>query len=242
MIKTFARFNDLPKEVRLIVWELALEGRVVNIMQKPRKTTVMDWERANSATRREDILEAAGLVSGDYWFERDMHIMYGGEEYEGKPTTLDHSLPTQNLAGVVSNSIPPLLLACREAFDIATQHYERIFTCFGAFPQTYFNFQLDTLYIRYDTFDIHRKQDMDGILESVNGLFGIQDVENFRKVEKLAVLLDPITANDPINFYRWWDEFQICFAGIKDLYLVVQHFVQVSCNFSEHRRVQQLIS
>jgi hypothetical protein len=55
-----------------------------------------------------------------------MDVMCGSEAYEadeGKPATLDHSLPTQHLTGVSSNSIPPLLLVFREAFDVVTQHY-----------------------------------------------------------------------------------------------------------------------
>jgi hypothetical protein len=43
-------------------------------------------------------------------------------------------------------------LACRESFSVASKFYTRSFSSFGALPQVYFNFQLDTLHIDDDSF------------------------------------------------------------------------------------------
>ena len=64
------------------------------------------------------------------------------------PPLLDGPLP-----GIKSNT-PPLqiLLACCESFAAATKFYEREFSIDPSYPETYFNFYQDTLYIRHDTF------------------------------------------------------------------------------------------
>jgi hypothetical protein len=62
--KTFHKSGNLPKEIRLLIWESVLPNpRVVNIVQKPLELTVRDWERANGATKREDIFVAAGMTN-----------------------------------------------------------------------------------------------------------------------------------------------------------------------------------
>ena len=54
----------------------------------------------------------------------------------------------QILYGLKSESpVPGTLLACRESFKVASRIYCRAFGSLGAFPETWFNFSQDTLYL-----------------------------------------------------------------------------------------------
>ena len=66
---TFDDFKMLPKELRMIMWEMTWEeehpgwenkGRLVNLIQKSIKESVNDWGRTNDEAGGQEIFEAAG--------------------------------------------------------------------------------------------------------------------------------------------------------------------------------------
>jgi len=67
---------------------------------------------------------------------------------------LDEEALNAPLLGLKSSSQPPaLLFTCVESFEVA-KNYERAFTCSAldaAFPETWFNFKEDIIYLRLDT-------------------------------------------------------------------------------------------
>jgi hypothetical protein len=53
-----------------------------------------------------------------------------------------------DLKGIRTRAPPPVLLyVCRESFQVTCKHYERVFGTKSTFPEVWFNFEIDTLYL-----------------------------------------------------------------------------------------------
>lgn len=91
----------------------------------------------------------------------------------------------QKLYGYYSESTPGVLLACKESFEVASKVYSPAFASLGALPQTYFNFDLDTLYL-----------DANSLKNSLQDTFNLEwllplqedlSLVDLRKVRNLAI-------------------------------------------------------
>ena len=194
--RTFTRFAELPKEIRLLIWEEAIPGpRIVNIRQRYLNKTSDDVLNNGVTKRRGIIAKAAG----------------------NKAITL----PAPRLKGLKSNCPPPsILFVCRESYTVASRYYQRVFHPAGTIPETYFDFQRDTLYLRHDTMCA----DSIGLEAIIDGIAGktdrIYDRDNIARVEKLAVLVDP---NGDDCLESWICYLMATFGGVKQLTIVVEH-------------------
>lgn len=128
-VMEFARFPNLPGEIRHLIWKHALHGpRLVDIRLKMSGK----WETDSLVQSKDGQVH---IISNQYFQPKS-------------PLWIESTCP-----------IPSLLLACRESFRIALPHYQRVFSCTTervfqyktSSPQTYFNFEHDILYMRYDT-------------------------------------------------------------------------------------------
>jgi hypothetical protein len=63
--------------------------------------------------------------------------------------------PKQKCKGFRSRCTPPtLLFVCHESFEVASYHYKKAFGTEHAFPETWFDFERDTLYFGWDDRDL----------------------------------------------------------------------------------------
>lgn len=163
---SFPQFSRMPKEIRLLIWEMALpDPRVVTIESKPMK-------------------KAAADESSRGFFEFMSPI------------------------GITSDSSPPhILLACREAFSVVSKFYEPVFCIFNSFPETYFNFDLDTVYLNSDLFE----------LDLMDSMSLIADQENLQQVHHLAILLDASRLPLIQRIEEWLEPLICTFTGRKHL-------------------------
>jgi hypothetical protein len=192
----FMRFRDLPKEIRLMIWEAALPGpRVVNVFQRPLKKTIGEWENETGLSWphlppadqddedatidrewdqnmiRSEIVRALGIAWDDYGGYREGHLI-----------------------GMATNCPPPQILSvCKESYNVAKAQYTQAFTTLGSTAGIWFNFALDTLYLRYDNFQHYTQPEP---RHSVNRLleafidFPISG-DDPDKVQNVAIFLDP---------------------------------------------------
>lgn len=198
----FHRFGKLPPEIRLKIWKMALPGPCVVLLQrKALKKTVGDWERENKAKLRGDIFQATSL--GDTLEDReckehDLSIVYSLEyqdlrENNGNTPTAELPLSgassNEKLVGFASGAEPPaILFVCWESHLLAAKYYKCVFSAAGSFPQTYFDFEIDTLYLG----------DMDNrgrsglfleteLLSTCTGLWALDNLEDMSRVKNLAI-------------------------------------------------------
>lgn len=87
---------------------------------------------------------------------------------------------------------PAILLACKESYNVASKLYQRTFACRGSIPETYFNFETDTLCLDWYTFKMYFAGFTTGFSNDAAGLqawycFGPNDLKDLSKVERLAV-------------------------------------------------------
>jgi hypothetical protein len=111
---------------------------------------------------------------------------------------------------------PSTLFACRESHQVASKFLIPSFACPSSIPETYFDFRVDTLYLRFNTFVFN------GIYEFFfDEIESIYDTDNVRQVQNLAVFLDPEevgTRNHQLAQILGW------FGNIQKLTVVVGHF------------------
>lgn len=182
-----------------MIWEMAcLHPRIVSVEMrslKPKREKEVSNKTADNTRGREAIPEAS----------KDIR----------------RSDPPWLFPGIKSNTPPPaILFACRESFAAATKFYERVFSTDHSFPETYFNFYQDTLYIRYDTFSWY-SEGAESIIHSLV-CFSIDNHKELNRVENLAVLLDPNT----VSVEEWLVDLLWYFRGVERLSLVLQHYDQ----------------
>jgi len=78
--------------------------------------------------------------------------------YEGRSVHNDNNSGPRELFGFTSPCTPPALLSvCRESYCVATRYYKRSFGTASSFPETWFDFDLDTLYLDMGVFEQGRR-------------------------------------------------------------------------------------
>jgi hypothetical protein len=134
---SFHRFNDLPTELRYLIWILALPGpRVIKLEQKRLESHFYSSVRSDIPIgfpmKPEDpriILEHL-----TQWFSS---ILRWG---------------VQNYYGIRPKCPPPAILyANREGYNIASKFYTRAFGTEHAFPETWIDFERDIVFLDLDS-------------------------------------------------------------------------------------------
>jgi hypothetical protein len=160
-----------------MVWEAAIEPRVVHLQARPLNECPHILRHVRSDKTVPDRCDERPL--NPWVAQQHMSLDERVEEYhkwmaldEEDEWELDQRIDdirdrAATLTGLHSDCpIPPLLLACRESFSVASKFYTRSFSSFGALPQVYFNFQLDTLHIDDDSFGEYFDDEIfEGILD-----------------------------------------------------------------------------
>jgi hypothetical protein len=218
-----------------MIWEAALPGpRIVNVFQRPLKKTIGEWEEETGLSWpilpppepdddedraweqnaiRSEILEALGK----YW-----------DDYDG--------YREGQLIGMATKCPPPqILFVCRESYNVAKAQYTQAFTTLGSTAGIWFNFTLDTLYLRYDNFGHYTQQDrgdsVNKLLEAFNN-FPIDDAD---KLQNMAIFLDPLdfpsrpTAKQLGRSLAYF--LRSPFHGVRKLFLVASNYSRLGRDF-----------
>lgn len=226
----FPQFNDLPKEIQLMIWELAVsELRMVWVM--PRKTQ-------KTVQVAEDEME--GWI--EEWQEHDRQRIPGAIQRNGRSDDeiledlaemetwfmmrdpMNEAMQKRNVLNFWSPSpVPSILLACRESFKVASKIYRRAFAHIDGplLCQTYFDFSRDTLLLC----DGFARTDYDSqILEFIEAI----DIRSRRRVESLILSAD--------EWDEWDDDTYIfvlaSFPALRNLTVIVNHFLHTSIRAS----------
>ncbi|PMD23037.1 hypothetical protein NA56DRAFT_644614 [Hyaloscypha hepaticicola] len=186
--QTFPLFPKLPKEIRLMIWELTLPGpRIVHLQQRKLKTTIGEWEDESGLSWP--------LFPGDGEQNSGHRKMYRGAMRSGIRCALGMPDPSRkssmyreaSFLGLHSQTPPPETFAvCQEAFELGAG-YIKMFSTTCSVAETWFNPEIDTLYIRLDDFWVY-----DDLIWrfDIFDPFPVTDVENLGRVKKLALYWD----------------------------------------------------
>lgn len=139
---TFHKFGELPKEIRLVIWEMAIAGpRVVDLREEPLKITYQGFkEQVQELKARREHIDAT-VMEQELWVSmlEDMNMEPDRQS---------------QMRGFRSRcQAPRMLFACRESHGVGTKGYEQTFHTLASVPETWFDFHRDILYIRWDRFD-----------------------------------------------------------------------------------------
>jgi len=158
---SFPRFSSLPPEIRRIIWESAASPRIVHLE--------FVWEEKHTCSR--------------VWSETsvDGPESIGFFDLDHEPEEICLSIGPYPPWGLRTRSIPPLFSVCRESYLVAKEKiYTKSFGTEYRIPTTWFNFELDTLYLDWGYY-----VNSDG---DVNFDFFPEDFgEDVKKVQNLAI-------------------------------------------------------
>ena len=122
-----------------------------------------------------------------------------------------------------SYTLPPhITYVCREYMEVVSKVYPKILAPTYSSPRTYFNFELDTLYLRHNTFLRYSAEEgIRAISDSLYKDFAITDVDNLAKSENLAISTDPDLNDHPESTLS---AILGILHSLEELTLVVKHF------------------
>jgi hypothetical protein len=251
---TFPQFPKLPTEIRLMVWKAALPGpRIVEVNIGKLKHTLEDQEveDANTEASTSSISEPSLRFDGQK-VEAEVRSI------EGEPApdqeAVDEARPTETgtapaetpvLLGIRSSCEPPgVLFANREAHEVAAKYLEKAFPSEAALAQTWFDFDLDTLYIRYDKFNNQVFHTHEGVIEAIRALCRYED---FARIKNLALMI----STQQHDTYSYPDiaeevaEMLSIFRGVQNLTLSFHHYERnpndrSPVSFIDHIDLQEL--
>jgi 2EXR family len=125
---SFPRFSSLPPEIRQMIWEIAASPRIVYLEMVP--GTKHTCSRVWSDTPI-DGPESMGFF-----------------DLDNQPAAAQMGQGPDPPEIFRTRSIPPLFYVCKESYMVATQRiYTKSFASQYSLPETWFNFELDTLYL-----------------------------------------------------------------------------------------------
>jgi hypothetical protein len=170
--------------------------------QLPIEIRLHIWEAALPGPRVIDMIERRVKRKGDPAF--DPPFPKGAQE---------------NVLVLWSHSkAPSTLFACRESHSVASKVLIPSFAFASSIPEIYFNFQIDTLYLRSDTFVFDDTKEFQYFIEEIESIY---DIDHIRQVQNLAILLDP----EEVGAYHYQlAEVLGWFGNIQKLTIVVGHF------------------
>jgi hypothetical protein len=245
MTAVFTKFLELPREIRLIIWKAALPPpRIVELQQRNLKITLgesrwggcpeiptrrdfidyyMEYENGRPRLCKvlgfEDLSELQGIIF--------LHLPKEERRIARHETNLNAWIPFLPMPGLRSAlpslQIQSIMLSCRESHVVASRFYKRAFGTHAGLPETYFDFQRDTLYLRSDTF---QDNDYTNREEMLGPLLSVADT-SLAKVEMLAIFSD--LDGSPWSG-RWESPTELLlsvlqyFPNLKDFTFVVDHY------------------
>jgi hypothetical protein len=237
----FTYFPRLPKELRLMIWGLAFEPRIVGLNQYSLSQCTHQLRQVSSNEAVPGRCNAWGpgrvheLVcnhSNNPAFERlDEHI----HELRELDVSLLETWPP--LGWHSPTPVPPLLHVCQESRSVAAKSCTPSFPNLGSKAQTYFNFESDTLYFT-------RLGMMDQVFfyhfgDSLRLLCSEERV----KIQNLALdisLFDRFMHESHLTARILWEVISI-FGNLKKVTLVVQEYTpRFSTISSGDRSVSQI--
>lgn len=125
-----------------MIWERALPGpRLVTLKQKKLKKTVGQWEVETGQTwppPREDLQEEIARAIQD----PSSSSRWQAEERDVLSEALDayehgDAYKAGHLVGLASNcQMPEIMAVSREAYEVGSKSYQRVFSCLGSIPTT----------------------------------------------------------------------------------------------------------
>ncbi|KUJ11574.1 uncharacterized protein LY89DRAFT_722697 [Mollisia scopiformis] len=152
MERTFTVFGLLPTELRLRIWEFAIPGpRTICLNLVPCKD-----ETRHMAIKDEghDTLDAPELRDGETAASGSADPRPTQEDESDSESDYEESIRSPFVTEVAfrSDCSPPSLLSvCQESRAVASKHYNKTFATPYAPGNTYFDFDRDTIYVRYNT-------------------------------------------------------------------------------------------
>jgi hypothetical protein len=132
---SFPKFNSLPPEIRHMIWEAALPGPRIILIEASNRTFYSCYRVRSDITV--DALDADGFLAlfTAGWEAREPH---------DRIKMQDHFCFT-------TRAPPPVLLyVCRKPFEVASKHHRRVFGTAYSPPKVSFNFEGDTLYLDWN--------------------------------------------------------------------------------------------
>ncbi|KAG9231367.1 hypothetical protein BJ875DRAFT_444147 [Amylocarpus encephaloides] len=118
---------------------------------------------------------------------------------------------------------PSTLFACSESYHVASRFYVPSFAFPSSIPETYFNFHIDTLYLRFDTFVFGDENEFEFEFEFFLNELECMHTDDLGRVQNLAIRLDPVDVRvccyQLAQILGW-------FGNIQKLTVVVGHFDQ----------------
>ncbi|TGO42757.1 hypothetical protein BHYA_0005g00220 [Botrytis hyacinthi] len=217
-------------ELRLIIWGLAKPaGRIIELDLLERSTIKEEWNLARFPQAPDQSDDAE---NGD-----------------------ENPVRYNRLWGFKSNApIPALLLACRESHGVASKWYPQVFQCYAdnpevlrfppaiqgsssiSLPQTYFNFEEDTLFITPDTFRPRFYTEIDKATRrfynlaqvpehTISGVSRLVYDPDFSRIKNLAIQLTSDQWNVHWDAHAEWLArcLERGFRDLKTLTIVVDH-------------------
>lgn len=212
---TFTRFKELPLEVRLMIWKLAIPGpRIVDLRMKELAMTVGDWKEEEHARIEHP---------RDRQFDVTRQIIQENYRHD-----------SQSMPGFWSPCLPPaLLLVCQESHHVASEIYTKTFASVAGIAETYFDSKKDILYLQCDNFYTYGFPNFCNstcsFVDLPQHLHVLYDQDFLASIENLA-LLYYVPKQDRISYHmqniavtieyllRHW------FTGLKKLTLIADHF------------------
>lgn len=128
--------------------------------------------------------------------------------------------PLERLVGYESvTSVPSLLLVCHESNAVAAPHYCRTFSSLGAKPQTYFNFEQDTLYVASSVFGSF--DNVSDTRHAIRDRFTKHELDRVRKLAICWLPRDSLAYGGHLE--EWYANVIYAFEGIEELSIVDSH-------------------
>lgn len=121
-------------------------------------------------------------------------------------------------------SLPPLLRVCRESRFVVAKYYKPTFACPHSNPETFFDFENDTLYLDWDNFVLYQMKpatsEHDFQLGVWNG-FRAEDRGDLERVKRIAIRF---SSNLPYGLAGNIATILRIFRRVETLSIIVHHF------------------
>lgn len=206
-----------------MIWNAALPGpRVVDIRLLPLKQTQSQWDREHGLGLPNPLVWdnfVSGVAPGEHFNPDDDHLP------DGRPALLGVKPQCQN---------PSILFVNHEAHNVAAKHLQKAFSSHASVPETYFDFEVDTLYIQYHKFNLLIRDTAYALEDqkAVNCLRKL-NMGDLMRVKKLAVRFYPDLQTHEV-LENEIAELLSVFTAVRHMTLVAEH--HDGCNFKTNDR------
>ncbi|KAL2062486.1 hypothetical protein VTL71DRAFT_6752 [Oculimacula yallundae] len=123
-----------------------------------------------------------------------------------------------------SHKPPHILYAYHESRDVVLGCYQQVFSSIGAVPETFMDFEIDTLYLRTNTLSVNLiGWFADLIFEEIIGEFGMLDFRYLQGVKSLSILL-PIDQRGETYDEPWLLNILRLFRNLEVLTIILREY------------------